>query len=359
MGAATTNNFVIYKMKSNKFSMGSGLLSTGAVSKNFFDSNAEFSLSITGGVAFCHMLAAYVCYSSISNLIGLGGDRFFSVYSRNNIVDNCLLLGYNDSAIYDAGNIFKNTTFAFLKAVNAAANNTFENCIIKNTAQGVGDVAPTIANVSFTNCTFQYNGSDSYISEVKFYNCEFLNQVNGISMSGNNSVMSVLGGSESFDHQKIANAYYKASPGGVIQSQASVLPEGYSLAYIHTLTNALIHSAHRIPFTVYAGQTITIEVQLRKSASMTYLPRVYLMKGIENPLTGITPVDSFTMTDSTDTWESDTFTIDNSAGTYDKQYVLWFIGKNATGNMYSAYKINPPSGGGGAVSIVPFGGIRL
>ena len=83
------------------------------------------------------------------------------------------------------------------------------------------------------------------------------------------------------------------------------------------------------------------------------------MKGIENPLTGITPVDSFTMTDSTDTWESDTFTIDNSAGTYDKQYVLWFIGKNATGNMYSAYKINPPSGGGGAVSIVPFGGIRL
>lgn len=85
---------------------------------------------------------------------------------------------------------------------------------------------------------------------------------------------------------------------------------------------------------------VSVEVQLRKDASMTYLPRVYLMKSIENPLVDATAAeDSFTMTNSIDTWESDTFTVDNSAGDYDLDYALWFVGQNATGSVYSAYKL--------------------
>ena len=99
-------------------------------------------------------------------------------------------------------------------------------------------------------------------------------------------------------------------------------------------------------FSVEPGKAVDIEVQLRKDASMTYLPRVYLMASIGNPLAGATPMDSFTMTDSTDTWESDTFTIANSTD-YDQDYTLWFVAQNASGNAYAAYDITTQGGGGG------------
>ena len=73
---------------------------------------------------------------------------------------------------------------------------------------------------------------------------------------------------------------------------------------------------------------------------------------------GETPLDSFTMTDSTDTWETDTFTIDNTSGASDLKYKLVFVANAASGNVYAAYAITDttPSGGGGAVSIQPYSG---
>jgi hypothetical protein len=165
---------------------------------------------------------------------------------------------------------------------------------------------------------------------------------------------------QSDNHDGIVGALKTWGKGGVVTSQGTVVPSGYSQAYTHELESAVYPCFWRKYFGVPAGTSLTIEVQLRKTASMTYLPRVYLMESIGNPLAGATPVDSFTMTGSVDTWETDTFSIDNSAGTYDKEYVLWFVGQNATGSVYSAYDFIPPTGGGGgAVKIVPLGGIRL
>jgi len=140
----------------------------------------------------------------------------------------------------------------------------------------------------------------------------------------------------------------------VVTSQTSVMPTGYSIAYLLDPESAIYPVFFTKTFTALAGETVNIEVQLRKDASMTYLPRVYLVKSIENPLVGATPVDTFTMTDSTDTWETDTFTIANSTD-YDQDYTLWFVAQNATGNAYSAYDITTQGGGGGggAVSIQP------
>ena len=158
---------------------------------------------------------------------------------------------------------------------------------------------------------------------------------------------------QSDNHDAVDGAVKAWCKGGVVTSQAVIKPDGYTQACNHALESASYPAFWYKKFTVPAGQIYSIEVQLRKSASMAYLPRVYLMAGIGNPLAGATPVDTFTMTDSIDTWESDTFTVDNSAGDYDLDYALWFVGQNATGNMYSAYKLTPPSGGGGAVRILP------
>ena len=148
------------------------------------------------------------------------------------------------------------------------------------------------------------------------------------------------------------------SGGGIIVSQNTVMPTGYAIAYLHTLSNATTPNRYVRKFTVPAGESVNVELYLRKSASMTYLPRVFLMSGfINNPLTGATPVDTFTMTDSTDTWETDTFTIANTTD-YDQDYTLWFVAQNANGNAYSAYDITTQggTGGGGAVSIQPYSG---
>jgi len=103
---------------------------------------------------------------------------------------------------------------------------------------------------------------------------------------------------------------------------------------------------------------------LRKSVSMTNLPKVYLSYEKNKPETlDGSELDSFTMTNSTNTWESDTFTIDNTAGDKQLDYKLTFyVYRQTSGNVYSAYKITdttPSSGGGGSVKILPLGRIGL
>ena len=164
---------------------------------------------------------------------------------------------------------------------------------------------------------------------------------------------------QSEDHDGVAGALKAWCKGGVVTSQNTVVPTGYTQAYLLDPESADYPVFFTKTFTVSAGEIVDVEVWLRKDASMTYLPRVYLVKSIENPLAGATPTDTFTMSNSTDTWESDTFTVDNSAGAFEVEYCLYFVAKNATNNAYAAYKITPRStgtGGGGAVSIQPVQG---
>jgi hypothetical protein len=161
---------------------------------------------------------------------------------------------------------------------------------------------------------------------------------------------------QSDNHDAVDGAVKAWCKGGVVTSQTAIKPDGYMQACAHALESATYPAFWYKKFTVPAGQIYSIEVQLRKSTSMAYLPRVYLMASIGNPLAGAAPVDTFTMTDSVNTWESDTFTVDNSAGDYDLDYALWFVGQNATGSVYSAVDITTQGGGTSSVKILPFTG---
>jgi len=168
---------------------------------------------------------------------------------------------------------------------------------------------------------------------------------------------------ECLDYNGVAGAYKGWTCGGLAISQTSVMPSGYSMAYLITPASTSAHPAFfNQYFIVPAGESRSIEVQLRKSASMVYLPKVYLSYEVGAPMEGETPLDSFTMTDSTDTWETDTFTIDNTSGASDLKYKLVFVANAASGNVYAAYAITDttPGGSGGAVSIQPtFGRVSL
>jgi len=163
---------------------------------------------------------------------------------------------------------------------------------------------------------------------------------------------------QSEDHNGVDGALKAWCKGGVVTSQVTTKPDGYTQAYLLDPESATYPVFYTKSFSVEPGKSVSIEVQLRKDASMTYLPRIYLVKSVENPLAGSTPTDTFTMTDSTDTWETDTFSITNSTD-YDQDYTLWFVAKNASGNVYSAYDITTQGGGTSSVKIMPLGRVGL
>jgi len=82
---------------------------------------------------------------------------------------------------------------------------------------------------------------------------------------------------------------------------------------------------------------VNFDLWLRKSASMSYLPRCQIfLKRDTDPFAGGTPIYTFTMTDSVDTWENDTYTYSND-GEKVETLVIRFQGKNASGNVFSMY----------------------
>lgn len=348
--AVGTGARTIYRVGStaNKLTIGGGMWY--GVGKDLIDSSHY--VAISGGAFSNNSSVCYVCTEpSIS-----GG-----VFSKNASVINS-----SPRAIISGGSFSGSTSYAVRNVIAASIRGgifsgnavAVTGCTFLSVSGGTfsGNANTIIygTTVAISGATFVSNNYDLYEVHGRLFNITLTSTVEHNSYT---SIPTPYDNCQSDNHDGVDGAIKAWCKGGVVTSQNTTVPSGYSLAYTHALESASYPCFWRKYFGVPAGTSLTIEVQLRKTASMSYLPRVYLMNAIENPLAGATAVDSFTMTDSTDTWEADTFTIDNSAGTYDKEYVLWFVGQNATGSVYSAYDFTPPTGGGGSVKILPLGGI--
>lgn len=169
---------------------------------------------------------------------------------------------------------------------------------------------------------------------------------------------------EILDYGGTAGAYKAWTGAGIITSQTSVVPTGYTQANLMTLSanTYALFCFYPVLFSVQAGHSASVEVQLRKSAAMTNLPKVWLSDALKKPESGDgSQIDTFTMTDSVDTWESKTFTIDNSAGATQKDYrLLFYVYRQPSGSVYSAYKVTDTTAGGGGLLTNPgmSGGMR-
>ena len=342
-------------------------------------SNSRTFQSITGAVSLsggvwrdCQYISYIASFASISNTVfyniisgvfnstgsvivsacyfaGCGG---ISAYSNtwNVVFDGCYFYGCSSICSDSRAFIFDTCTFLGGNNLFGGTDTILLNCTLTTYMYSFSNALGFYAR----GCTFSSSDYHTYRSHGRADNCSIA--LVGI---GAGYYDRAGGGTENVDIADTIGAYAKYGLGGSAVNEATVVPSGYAWSYKFTLASASYYMAVQQKIVVPRGVSVSIEVQLRKSASMVYLPKVFLMSKEANPLNGETAVDMFTMTDSIDTWETDTFTIDNSAGTYDKEYTLWFIGKNATGNMYSAYKVTVAGGSGGAVSIVPCGGIRL
>lgn len=117
------------------------------------------------------------------------------------------------------------------------------------------------------------------------------------------------------------------------------MPTGYTSAMQTVLEKATSEGFWQKEYTVGAGASINIEMWLRKSASMAYLPRcIVFLKSATDPFAGGAGINTFTMTNSVDTWETSTYTYYNGTGA-DVTLVIRFLGMNASGNMFSALMV--------------------
>ena len=308
------------------------------------------TITITAGLTAAKSTGAYICLITRNIKIVAVGTGARTVYRVGSTATKLTIgggawLGVSkymlDSCHYAtiSGGTFSGNNYAL--------NNCASIIISGGTFSGNGNALFNCSSAIISGGTFTTNSYDLRRIDGKLHNISLTSATEHYEYT---SMAPIYQNCQSENHDGVDGALKAWCKGGVVTSQTSVKPTGYVQAYLLDPESATYPVFFTKTFSVEPGKTVAIEVQLRKDASMTYLPRVYLMASIGNPLAGATPVDTFTMTDSTNTWESDTFSITNSTN-YDQDYTLWFVAQNATGNAYSAYDITTQGGsGGGGIS---------
>jgi hypothetical protein len=327
-----------------------------------FGSNAKFTGGVITGVyrgfysaGGCEMSGGLICGTNqptngASNLRMTGGKIYGNATNDAQISsDGAMLLGGTLEKARDA----------YSPAI--MSNDVYVNGVTFKNAAGIfaGNTRLNIVSATIDNCSyFGYRNANG-----KVYSATYIGTPPDYSLASYMTSGSIF---EVFNYGGTQGAYKAWTGMGVITSQSSVVPSGYSQANQMALNYAMsaTYCFYPVLFAVPAGRSVEVEVYLRKSVAMTNLPKVWLSEEIERPEIGDGSEDDvFTMTDSIDTWESDTFTIDNTLGTEEKRMKLTFyVYKQTSGYVYSAHKITDttPSGGGGAVGIFPdFGKVGL
>ena len=205
---------------------------------------------------------------------------------------------------------------------------------------------------SICNSVFAFNAYDIRESQFIGFN-------NSLASTTENYLYTSLSRniySESIDHDQTAGAFKSWTKGGVTTSVATPVPTGLTRSYQLALENATVEGFFNRRVNIPAGKTISLTLYLRKSASMTYLPRVWVCKYGTEPFTTAGDIlHTFTMTNSTDTWETDTYSYTNSAD-YDVELECRFVGMAATGYVYGQV-VDTFAGGGGVSKSRIIGGV--
>ena len=146
--------------------------------------------------------------------------------------------------------------------------------------------------------------------------------------------------SESFNHDQVAGAFKSWTAGGITSSASATPPTGYTQYNQTVLGNATKTGYWQKEVLVNAGASVSMDLWLRKDASMTYLPNCIIFnKASTDPFAGGTGVHTFTMTNSIDTWEQETYVYTNTTAN-SVSLIVRFQGKNATGNFFSAITLD-------------------
>ncbi len=215
--------------------------------------------------------------------------------------------------------------------LNSCSGASISGGTFSGNSSGLGSCSATIKGVTFVS-----NGYDINACVFDGYNISLTSATPNLNYSSlSKEIYSYI-----VNYGEVAGAYKAWTAGGVTTLQTTNNPTGFTSNMSTALENATNEGYWQKEVLVGAGASVTISMALRKSASMTYLPRIIIFdKASTDPFAGGTGLNTFTMTDSTDTWEYSTYVYTNT-GTADVTLVIRSQGMNATGTMLSAVKVD-------------------
>lgn len=138
---------------------------------------------------------------------------------------------------------------------------------------------------------------------------------------------------ESFDHDQVTGAFKAWAAGGVVVNVATPVFGSRPQSYDHKCEHADYPVYLQRDVWVAPGQSLGVICYVRKTASMAYLPRLWVFSADNDPFFSGTPNVEKIMTDSVDTWETLSAQIVNPSS-LPKLYRVRTVAKNATGDVY-------------------------
>ena len=286
-----------------------GVGASGYVAQNF----ASGKLTVDSGQ---WTTANYRVFNSCTNMIISGGTFSGNTYGLGSCTGASI-----------SGGTFSGNTYGLYSCTGASiSGGTFSG-----NSHGLYSCAATIKGVTFVS-----NGYDINACVFDGYNISLTSATPNINyIAFAKEIYSYI-----VNYGEVGGAYKAWTKGGVTTSQTTNNPTGFTSNMSTALENATNEGYWQKEVLVGAGASVTISMALRKSASMTYLPRIIVFnKASTDPFAGGTGLNTFTMTDSTDTWEYSTYVYTNT-GTADVTLVIRSQGMNATGTMLSAVKVD-------------------
>ena len=322
------SGYVAQNFASGKLTVDSGQWTTA----NYRVFNSCTDMIISGGTFSGNTYGLGSCKgASISggtfsgNTSGLNGCSGASI-SGGTFSGNTYGLGSCSGASISGGTFSGNTS-----GLNGCSGASISGGTFSGNTYGLGSCSATIKGATFVSNTNDLNTCifDGYHISLT----SATPNINYIALA--KEIYSYI-----VNYGEVAGAYKAWTKGGVTTLQTTNNPTGFTSNMSTVLQNAAIEGYWQKEVLVGAGASVTISMALRKSASMTYLPRIIIFdKATTDPFAGGIGLNTFTMTDSTDTWEYSTYVYTNT-GTADVTLVIRSQGMDATGTMLSAVKVD-------------------
>ncbi len=285
----------------------SGASITGGIySVTYFAAYSCNGLNITGGVFSGSTMAVNSCNGVIISGSVISGHTYGLYHCMGPAVSGCFVLG-NSTALW-------NCTAVAITATTISGNN-----------YGMVYCSGSAFTSSFASAT-----ADLYAcAEMKLSNCLLSSAVENSQY--NTAAANPWWYVSSTDHDQVAGAYKAWSKGGIVTSQATTVPPGYSSAYQIALESATYWGFYEHAYAVAPGQTLRWIVYRNQTIDAS--SKAEIVDTSHDPLLGGTALDTHTFTTATGSWEAGQVEYTNS-GTLPTTIKLRVSGKSATGTVY-------------------------
>ena len=210
------------------------------------------------------------------------------------------------------------------------------------------------AGIRNTDCTCTSNTSN-------IVGCSFVENSNCLLGSVGNEVLDYSGAYvpacsavTSVDDRQVAGAYKAWTPGGIVLSEGTIVPSGFTKSFNHACASAVYVNFRQEEYWIAPGETLSVTGQIKIADDHSaWPPRLEIVQDDQDPLVSAAysalASSEIPIADGTETgWQSVSVSYANS-GALAKKVFIRCSAKRANGYVYEVFTINRAAASGGTV----------